>query len=323
MGAWRTWLLLCLAGVAALVVAGIVYENISESRDAARFPAPGVRFDIGGRRLHLLCKGTGNPTVIMVAGGGTPAVVSYVLQDRIAQFAHVCSYDRAGLGWSDPAQRAMSFDDQVDDLDRLLRAGHVPGPYVFVPESFGSLIVLDYAAKHPERTAGIVFVDGVDPRLWFPGMVEQSTDFADARNALTFAAWRLGLVRLGFSKLAPDWVWRLPPGIKDEMVALYSRPSPGYAEALEAYRVTPLARRPFLPPGALGDRPLVVLYHGKVSDALSDQFERGWLASQQRLTHVSRRGRAIVVPDADHELAQEEPDRVAAAVKIVLRDLAK
>ena len=321
MGAWRSWLLLLLAGVAALVAAGFIYENVSENRDAVRFPAPGIRVDVGGRRLHLLCKGSGGSTVVMVAGGGTSAVVSYVLQDRIARFAHVCSYDRAGLGWSDPSPRQMTFDDQVDDLDRLLRRGGVPGPYVFVPESFGSLIVLDFAAKHPDRTAGIVFVDGVDPQLWFPAMVEQSTAAADARNALSLAAWRMGLVRLGFSKLAPGWVWRLPPQIKGQMIALYSRPSPGYAEALEAYRITPIARRPVLLSGGLGDRPLVVLYHGKASNALSDQFERGWLASQQRLTHLSRRGQAVMVPNADHELAQEEPDRAAAAVRIVLHEL--
>ncbi|HEY1630223.1 MAG TPA: alpha/beta hydrolase [Rhizomicrobium sp.] len=321
MGVWRIRLLLAVAGIALLAAAGLVYESGSEARDAVRFPPPGTLVDIGGRHLHLLCKGSGEPAVVMVAGGGTPAVVSYVLQNRIARFARVCSYDRAGLGWSDAASRVLSFDDQVDDLDRVLRAGHVPGPYVFVPESFGSLIVLDFAARHPDRTAGIVFVDGVDPQLWFPAMVEQSGVSADAKNALTGAAWHLGLVRLGFAKLAPDWVWRLPPEIRGEMIALYSRPSPGYAEALEAYRITPVSRRPFLPPGALGDRPIAVLYHGKVSDALSDQFERGWLASQQRLTHLSRRGQAMMVPNADHELAQEEPDRAANAVRIVLNEL--
>jgi pimeloyl-ACP methyl ester carboxylesterase len=283
---------------------------------------PGRLVDIGGRRLHVLAVGEGRPTVVFESGGGGgSAVQDLVVQRLVAAFARAIIYDRAGLGWSDPPPRPLTFHDQVDDLDRLLRNGGVPGPYVFVPESFGSLVVIDYAAKHPERIAGIVFVDGVDPQLWFPAMIEQSTASADARNALTKAAWHLGLVRLGFSKLAPDWVWRLPPKIQGQMIALYSRPSPGYAEALEAYRITPVSQRPFLPPGALGDRPLVVLYHGKVSAALSDRFERGWLASQQRLTQLSRRGQAIMVPNADHELAQEEPDRVAAAVKIVLRDL--
>jgi pimeloyl-ACP methyl ester carboxylesterase len=309
---WTVW---CLAGLAALAAAGVVYERLSEARDAAHFPAPGRLVDVGGRRLHLLCKGAG-PTVVMVAGGGTPAVVSYVLQDKIAVFARVCSYDRAGLGWSDPVAHPLTFDGQVNDLETLLHRAHIPGPYFFVPESFGSLIVIDYAARHRDETAGVVFVDGVDPKLWFAAMVEQGGFDADVKNAGFGAAWHLGLVRLAFAHLAPGWVWTLPPTIRGEMTALYSRPSPGYDEALQAYRVSPL--RPVLRPSMLGNDPVVAIRHGVETSELSSQFEMGWKASQERLAGMSRSGSIMIANGASHELAQEEPDLVALAVRNAL-----
>ncbi len=90
--------------------AGIIWEKVAEAQDAKRNPAPGRLVDIGGRRLHLRCEGQGSgPTVVMLSGGGIPAVASYALQDRIAVHAKVCSYDRAGLGWSDSAGHPLSL----------------------------------------------------------------------------------------------------------------------------------------------------------------------------------------------------------------------
>jgi pimeloyl-ACP methyl ester carboxylesterase len=315
----RRWLLGVLAPCVALPVAGLCYEALCEARDAARIPAPGKLVDVGGYRLHLLCKGDARgPSVIMVAGGGTPAVVSYPLQDRIAKFARVCSYDRAGLGWSDPAPHPLTFAEQTAALETLLHAAHVPGPYVFVPESFGSLLVIDFARRHPEQVAGIAFLDGAEPRLWFDAMPDQSRAIDDARGHLMQAAWHLGLVRLALPFLAPGWVAKLPSPTREELIAVYSRPAPGYAEALEAYRLTPLPERPGLAAGALGDRPVIVVRHGKTSSALSPEFEAGWKAGSERLAKLSIAGIVVTAGDADHEIAQENPDLAARAVKEVV-----
>src|ERR1700679_3351507 len=316
---WRIWSLALFAAVAVIAATGLSYETFGESRDAARFPPPGRLVDVGGRRLHLLCKGSApGPTVIMVAGGGTPAVVSYDLQDRIAKFARVCSYDRAGLGWSDPARHALTFAEQVNDLETLLQNAKLAGPYVFVPESFGSLIVIDFAQRYPGQVAGVVFLDGVDPQLWFKAMVDQSGSLAEFKNLAVKVAWRTGIVRLAFPALAPAWVWRLPAPIRDQMVAIYARPSAGYAEALDAYTISP--QRPYLAPGALGTRPVIALRHGKTSDALSGEFEAGWQASQTRLAQLPHNGIVITAAGADHEIAQEQPELAAQWVQKALSE---
>ena len=257
----------------------------------------------------------------MVAGGGTPAVVSYPMQDRIAEFARVCSYDRAGLGWSDAAPKPLTFDDQAANLQTLLRQADIPAPYVFAPESFGSLVVVAFAKKHPEQVAGIAFLDGVDPQLWFPGMVNESGVFARLKGTFIQAAWRLGIVRMVFPALVPEWFGALAPPIKAQMTALYSRPNPGYAEALRAYETTPVSQRPYLAPGALGNRPVIALRHGMRSRVLSTEFEAGWASSQDRLAHLSQAGIVVVANEADHQIAQEEPELAAHTVLTVLEQV--
>ena len=318
----RTWTLGAVGVLTAAIVVGLIYEAVAEKRDSARYPPPGKLVDVAGYRLHFLCKGTSSgPVIVMVSGGGTPAVVSYPMQDRIAEFARVCSYDRPGLGWSDAAPKPLTFDDQAADLQTLLRRADIPAPYVFVPESFGSLVVIAFAKIHPEQVAGIAFLDGVDPQLWFQGMVKESGLFARLKGAFIQAAWKLGIVRILFPALVPEWFGALASPIKSQMTALYSRPNPGYAEALRAYETTPVSQRPYLAPGTLGNRPVIALSHGRTSSGLSTEFEAGWRSSQYRLAHLAQAGIVVVANAADHQIAQEEPELAARTVLRVLEQV--
>src|SRR3954447_2866215 len=93
-------------GVAAFVVlaalAGAAYQAAAAAKDAARFPPPGRLIDLGpGRRLHVRCSGQGEPAVILESGIAASSLSWALVQPRIAEITRVCSYDRAGLGWSD------------------------------------------------------------------------------------------------------------------------------------------------------------------------------------------------------------------------------
>ena len=153
--------------LAALLFAGFAYQQWGEARDAKLYPPPGQLISVGGHRLHLWCIGEGSPTVVMISGAGTPAVTLYPAQQRIAKVTRVCSYDRAGLGWSDPASKPMNLPDLVDDLETLLARGKVEGPLVLAPESFGGLIGTSYWARNPDRVAGAVMIDASEPELFF------------------------------------------------------------------------------------------------------------------------------------------------------------
>jgi hypothetical protein len=106
MASWTRWLRRFALGLAVLILlllgVGWTYEHLSELADG-RLTPPGRLVDIGGRKMHLDCIGTGAPTVVLEPGAGEFALLVTPLQRRVATFTHVCSYDRAGYGWSDPA----------------------------------------------------------------------------------------------------------------------------------------------------------------------------------------------------------------------------
>jgi len=304
----------------AVTTAGVIWEKVSERSDAKRYPPPGRLIDVGGRRLHLRCEGSGpGPTVLMVAGGGAPSVVSYALQDRIAAFAKVCSYDRPGLGWSDPAREPMSLDDHVADVERLLANGGVTGPLVLAPESFGALIALGYAEKHPERMAAIVFIDGAEPETWFQTMRGVSPFRSRLTEDFIQLGWRTGVIRLLLPMLTPNWVAALPAQNCGQFRAIYSRSNPGYGEALVAFERTPLNGRPIVRPGLLGSIPIVVIQHGKPSGKMGSAFEAVWPKAQSRLAALTTTQPMVVVADGSgHAIAEEQPERVAKLVRTAI-----
>jgi Alpha/beta hydrolase family len=137
------WLRYLLTGVLslliALVCAGAIYEAIESHRDRLRFHPPGQMVDIGGYRLHLYCTGEGSPAVILEAGGGNPWLSWYKVQPQAAQFTRVCSYDRAGLGWSDPSPKSRTTKVIAEELHTLLHNAGIAGPFVLVGHSLGGM----------------------------------------------------------------------------------------------------------------------------------------------------------------------------------------
>jgi pimeloyl-ACP methyl ester carboxylesterase len=305
--------------VLALITVGVFWQAVAERRDASRYPAPGRLIDVGLRRLHLRCEGAGpGPTVVMIAGGGTPAVVSYDLQDRIAAFARVCSYDRPGLGWSAPAKGPLTLDNHIDDLHSLLEKGEVAGPYLLVPESFGGLIALGYAERYPDAVAGIVFVDSTESQSWFEAMKTVGPVRSRLTGALLCIGWRVGAIRILIPILSPPWINDLPALIQSQCRAVGSRAAPGLMEALTVFERTPEARRPRSAPGL----PIVVIRHGKTTRQMEPAFEAAWPAAQARLASLSANSEVIVADGAGHAVAQERPGLVAAAVQGLMGRLA-
>ncbi|HEV2704555.1 MAG TPA: alpha/beta hydrolase [Pyrinomonadaceae bacterium] len=152
-----------VALISVLAFVGTIYQVVATRLSVRKYPPPGRLVDVGGYRLHINCAGNevaqGSPTVVMDAGIGECSIGWSLVQPEIAKFARVCTYDRAGLGWSDPAPTPRTSRQIVNELHTLLVNAGIEPPYVMVGHSFGGLNVRLYASQFPEEVAGLVMVD--------------------------------------------------------------------------------------------------------------------------------------------------------------------
>jgi pimeloyl-ACP methyl ester carboxylesterase len=217
----RHWLLYPVFAVLTLAAIGGGYQTVRETVDANAFPMPGELIDVGGHRLDLNCTGSGGPTVVLQPGGGDFSSVMAWIAPAVASETRVCVYDRAGRGWSEPADSPQDAIQIATDLHALLHRANVPGPYVLAGHSFGGLYVLTYADRYPDEVAGMVLVDSTNPAAkadpekataYDRGSYDAVTDRVAAVGA---AAARIGVVRLIGSLSYDD----LPPQARDEVRA--------------------------------------------------------------------------------------------------------
>jgi pimeloyl-ACP methyl ester carboxylesterase len=314
------WIVGAVLGVLAR---GVLAEQVMEARDRAAFPPPGRLADIGGRRMHVLCQGaTPGPTVVIEQGAGSPSVLWWPLQDRIAAFARVCTYDRAGYQWSDSAPAGRSLQDRAADLHSLLREAGVPGPYLLVAHSFGGPIVRLFARDYPDEVAGMVLVDTPDEKVMFgPGYREYVSKLQWVALAGETAA-QCGIVRL-----ALHWLRQVPDGFSPQafrtLKAMVARPA--FFRALRddlrsLALVPPEQRHPGYFGASLGDLPVVVLAHGQAFPGPAAVLEDGWRDGQARLAALSSRGEMVVAANSNHMIQSDEPDLVIAAIQRVLAE---
>src|SRR6476620_8715334 len=157
------WAMRVLVGVCSSVVvaafAGTGYQWLATLKDLAATPPPGRLVDIGAHRLHLWCTGDGAPAVILDTGlGGTSSDWGFVQPD-VARFTRVCSYDRAGMGYSDAGPSPRTARRIASELAELLARSGIGRPVVLVGAAIAGFDVRVFASDYAERAAGLVLVD--------------------------------------------------------------------------------------------------------------------------------------------------------------------
>ncbi|HEX5565223.1 MAG TPA: alpha/beta hydrolase, partial [Sporosarcina sp.] len=146
-----------------LLLTGLVYEQASRRRDSRR-PYPGKMIDVGGYRLHITDAGQDAPTVVIIHGAGDCSYSWMYIRKELSKFTRVITYDRAGMGSSDPGPEPTP-EHTVKELHSLLNMTGARGPYVLVGHSLGGLIARLYALKYPNQVAGLVFLDSTHESL--------------------------------------------------------------------------------------------------------------------------------------------------------------
>jgi pimeloyl-ACP methyl ester carboxylesterase len=318
-----------------VLAAGAIYQAAASASGLKKYPATGKLYDIGDYSLHLTCTGTDSPTVVLEAGSGTPGLTWAPVQDEVERSTRVCSYDRAGYGYSESAAGPLSPQQVTSDLHALLKAANVPGPYILVGHSAGGVYVRAYASQYPTEVVGMVLVDSshegenlILPPEWVKLNKTQNTMMAACRAMSPF-----GLMRLSHMFDAVIAGVTMDPQVGAAYLAAtyqtrFCRVS---AEEVEA-----LANTSYQPdtPGALGDMPLIVLTADTSEEQLQAQVP-GYLKStvgpevvakvfqtnremQHSLVDLSSRGRQIMVPNSGHMIQLEQPGVVVDAIREVL-----
>ncbi|MEG3144274.1 alpha/beta hydrolase [Sphingomonas sp. RT2P30] len=317
-----------LALLVLLLVVGVIYEALGRRSAATRYPPRGQMVDIGGRRLHIDCRGTGAPTVILEAGLGTGGTVDWTLvHDRIARITRICAYDRAGIMWSDPKDTAQHAVAVADDLHALLHAAGIAGPLVLVGHSVGGPYVRSYVGRYGNQVAGLVMVDPTTPdqvaRLGKATGADVDPNRASTLFHLAAALSRTGIVRLMASGAGDR---HLPPEAAAAMAAYASTSISGAAAELDGFDRSMADARAVR---SFGDRPLIVLTAMApftpaqlktlgITPAAGARFKREWQQLHAEQARFSSRGRQQIVPDATHYIQFDRPDLVVAAVGEVI-----
>jgi pimeloyl-ACP methyl ester carboxylesterase len=146
-----------------LVLAGATYQGVATALERRQFPHPGRLVDVGGHQLHLYCSGEGAPTVVLEApAAGMSAAWGWV-QPRLAETTRVCSYDRAGLGWSEAGDRVFAPALVVEELRALMERAGEPRPFVLVGHGLGAAFATLYASRFGGDVAALVLIDAPSP----------------------------------------------------------------------------------------------------------------------------------------------------------------
>jgi pimeloyl-ACP methyl ester carboxylesterase len=332
-----------LALTVFFLLSGATAARAQDGPASPPLPPPGRLVDVGGWRLHLNCAGkagTSRPTVILEAGAGDFSLDWSLVQPSVARFARVCSYDRAGSGWSDLGPRPRTMHQIVYELHTLLEKAREPPPYVLVGHSRGGWLVRLYQIVYPADVAGMVLVEAGADNPWRKtpekGLV-RSSDLATGKAipaVKTADPLHESEIPRRFVTMIKDQVPQLsahandPP--RDKLPANAQRMRTwSYAQVkmhisndndFEAEELGILRAERTRTEHVLGDMPLIVLSRGLPEDSspAGRTAEEEHNRDQAALIALSRAGKQVIAKRSGHHIPLDEPDLVVAAIRDVI-----
>jgi pimeloyl-ACP methyl ester carboxylesterase len=300
----RRWAIRILAGLCGLIVVaaltGATYQWLATRRDLAATPPPGHLVDIGGHRLHVWCTGEGAPAVILDTGlGGSSADWGFVQPD-VARFTRVCSYDRAGMGYSDPGPSPRTARRIATELAELLARSGIPGPVVLVGASIAGFDIRVFASDHPERAAGLVLVDASHE--------DQAHEVPRMARFVPLLS-TVGLFRF-FGISFGQTVESLPESVRRFARATRFRAAGYQAAADEIIHVRESASEVRSSRRKL-TIPVVVITGGRGAD-------ENWRQLQRDQASLSERGCLMIAPESGHVVSVDEPEVIVEGIQTVV-----
>lgn len=326
-----------LAGLLLVIIlllagSGFIYQSTSEAKDQQQYLPAGQLVDIGGYRLHLHCTGHGSPTVILESGLAGPSLMWTMVQREVEKVTQVCSYDRAGLGWSEAGPLPRTSQQMVKELHSLLHNAGIEGPYVLVGHSLGGLNVRVFAHEYPNETAGIVLVasgsEYDDSRMPSEYKKVEESNLQSFRSKTILS--RLGIVRLAgkMGMLSPFTVFlaKYPPDLQKEFTTMTFYHSQYWETAFAELSAINVSRAQVAATGSLGDLPLIVLSGSPDVSRLPPSFpvqqiKQAFKDLQMEMAGLSTQSTHVICDTCDHYIPMTNPVIVVDVIKEELDNL--
>ncbi|HEX4268575.1 MAG TPA: alpha/beta hydrolase [Steroidobacteraceae bacterium] len=288
---------------------------------------PGKLYDVGGYSMHLYCTGTGSPTVLLSSGLGDDFTAWARVQPVLAGLTRVCSYDRAGFGWSESRPGLQDANAISSQLHQLVQAAGIQRPFVLVGHSISGIYLRYYAAHYPGDLAGLVFIDGATP-LQDSRIPKALLEIQqDQRREMP---WQKLLMTLGWYRLRGDCT-SVPPGfeaytawiradscVPSQIDAIERELDAEQASGQETIRAGPFGNLPIL---ILSRDPGVLAPNWPASVSKANAV--AWNQMQEEAKGLSTDSLRIIAKGSLHYIMDDRPDLVSGRIAsfiVMIRD---
>lgn len=314
------WTLILLAVV---IIIFLAFGQRAKTHLKKQYPPIGQMIDIGGYRLHMHVEGEGSPTVVMDAGAGGIGLSWELVRPTIAKITRVVTYDRAGLGWSDPGPKPRKADTMADELHTLLKNANIENPYILVGHSLGGVVARQFAAKYPGEVAGLVMVDSAHEQQMkhFPEALVKMVNSMKGMMGIMKLLSKLGIFAIKPNLISIGDNGKLSTDLVTQMRGVMAS-SNSHAEALIAETESVYSAQT-QPVSSLGDLPLTVISHGQLDansippslgQQVRDEYEAAWQKLQVEITSLSTQGRRIFAERSGHNVMFEQPEIIVESI---------
>jgi pimeloyl-ACP methyl ester carboxylesterase len=311
-------LVLFLLAVAAVVIAASSGFNVAVLYSFRHSP-PGQTFLVGGHAMRIDCSGSGSPALILDAGLGNDGLIWGGVQPTLAKTTRVCSYDRAGFGWSDTLPPPRDADHIATELHGLLAAAHITGPVVLMGHSIAGIYIRDYATRYPENVAGLIFVDASTPWQNRNPIFKAHPDPGPSRFG---ALLKKAAVAAGIPRLLGECS-RTFPGFGVQAARLQAEDqchdrSASVAGELESFD---RSGEETAHTGPYGTLPILIFSQDPAHTAAQGEpvaVAKEWSQMQEDLKLLSTRSRRIIAKGSSHYIQGDRPDLIEREVPIFI-----
>ena len=308
-------LLFVLILLVGLIIYLLVRESITRTRYRAQYPPPGKMVNIGTHEIHLNCLGSGSPTVVFESDLDQYGSLSWVpVQESVGQVTRACSYDRAGILWSEPGPLPRDGETIASELSAVLDAAGEEGPYLLVGHAFGGAYVRIFAGQYPDDVCGMVLLESSHPEMlarFSKYGVKPEIPDRNIRPLILF------LSHLGSPGRYKGNIYNLPPEIYDPVQAFLPESSmTWFDEKVESPNTLAQAGQYEY----LGNWPLIVLATSGPSPSLGDlgqQLDDLWIELQRELLLLSENSEFRSY-EIGHYPQLQSPELVIEAIQDVL-----